>query len=122
MVEPPNRTVAKPPRVMVDTTVLFAGTGWPRWSYEVLRHALMGDFQLVLSPFVISQVRRNLVEKLPNQVQAFERWLALVPFESVRDPEPEEVMDNRHLVRDVSDIPDDSFLFGPPTCQSGKSD
>lgn len=38
-----------PHRVAVDTNVLIAGFGWPRWPYEVIQHAIVGDYQLVLS-------------------------------------------------------------------------
>ncbi len=90
---------------MVDATVLFAGTGWPRWSYEVLRHASMGDLELVLSPLVIEQARRNLASKFPQFTGAFDSWLELVRFDLVPDPKPEEVVENEYLVRDVSDVP-----------------
>jgi predicted nucleic acid-binding protein len=90
---------------MVDATVLFAGTGWPRWSYEVLRHALRGDFQLVLSPLLIKQVRRNLTKKLPNYLTAFETWLELVPFEAVADPTAVTFLENQTLLRDLKDVP-----------------
>ena len=40
-------------RVAVDATVLIAGSGWPRWPYEVLRAGLRGEIQLVVSPFVL---------------------------------------------------------------------
>jgi predicted nucleic acid-binding protein len=42
-------------RVMVDANVLFAGTLWPRFPYEVLRHAVLGDYQLVLSSRIIDE-------------------------------------------------------------------
>jgi len=73
---------------MVDATVLYAGTGWPRWSYEVLRYALRGDFRLVLSPLVIKQAKRNLVKKLPALVESFDAWLSPCPVEMVPDPRP----------------------------------
>ena len=59
MAPPSSPAAAKSLRVMLDTTVLIAGIAWPRWSYEVLRHALSGDFRLVLSPLVIKQARRK---------------------------------------------------------------
>ncbi len=90
---------------MVDATVLFAGIGWPRWSYEILRHAVRGDFQLFLSPLVVEQARRNLQDKLPNHVRSFETWLSLAPYKSIPDPEPAEVLENQSLVRDISDVP-----------------
>ncbi len=90
---------------MPDATVLFAGIGWPRWSYEILRHALRGDFRLVLSPLVIKQAQRNLEKKFPNSVPAFEEWLSHVSFEPIPDPKPQEILDNQTLVRDISDVP-----------------
>jgi predicted nucleic acid-binding protein len=41
--------------VMVDANILIAGSVWPRWPYEVLQHALRGDFQLVLSDYILQQ-------------------------------------------------------------------
>jgi len=40
-------------RVMVDANILVSGSVWPRWPYEVLQHALRGDFQLVLNQYVM---------------------------------------------------------------------
>jgi predicted nucleic acid-binding protein len=105
MVEHSEPAVANPLRVMVDATVLFAGTRWPRWSYEVLRHALRGDIQLVLSPLVIKQARRNLVEKFPEYVESFAAWLALVSFEEVADPTGTAIVEDQTLMRDLKDVP-----------------
>jgi len=51
---------------MVDANVLIAGIGWPRWPYALLQHAIAGDFQLVLSPYVIEEARRNLQRIVPD--------------------------------------------------------
>lgn len=53
-------------RVMVDANVLISGTGWPRFAYEILQHAIAGDFQLVLSPFVIDEARRHITRLFPE--------------------------------------------------------
>jgi predicted nucleic acid-binding protein len=90
---------------MLDTTVLFAGTVWPRWSYEMLRHALRGDFQLVLSPLVIEQARQHLAAAFPRQLEAFETWLELTPFELADDPTPAQLLENESLMRDRKDVP-----------------
>jgi hypothetical protein len=90
---------------MVDATVLYAGMGWPRWSHEVLRHAVSEDFRLVLAPVVIKQARKNLLEDLPDRAATFDAWLTLVPFELVSDPSPGDVANNNGLVRQVEDIP-----------------
>lgn len=70
-----------PLRVAVDANVLIAGFGWPRWPYEVLRHAEQGHFRLVLSPFVIAEARRRIAQHLPESVATFELFLRSVEHE-----------------------------------------
>lgn len=64
-------------RVMVDTTVLVAGSVWPRWPHEVLLAAYRGEFQLVLCPYVIDQARRVLKGRFPHTILTVLRiiWL-----------------------------------------------
>jgi predicted nucleic acid-binding protein len=92
-------------RVMVDATVLIAGVAFPRWPFEVLQHALRGDFHLVLSPLVIAPARKHLRRSFPAFAERFERFLTDVGYEEVPDPTPDEVGRNRQLVRDVDDVP-----------------
>ena len=90
---------------MVDATVLIAGSGWPRWPREVLLAGLRGEFQLVLSPYVIRQAHRNLGRRFPEHLERFEEFLFQANFELVPDPTPEEVAQHKGLVRDESNIP-----------------
>jgi predicted nucleic acid-binding protein len=90
---------------MVDATVLIAGSGWPRWPHEVLLAGLRGEFQLVLSPYVIRQAHRNLSKRFSEHLERFEEFLSQANFELVPDPTPEEVAQQKGLVRDESDIP-----------------
>jgi predicted nucleic acid-binding protein len=92
-------------RVMVDANILIAGTVWPRWSYEVLRHSLQGDFQLVLSQFVINQAARRISTRFPDYLDSFETFLRRRRFELVPDPSPEEIVAWQHIVRDLTDVP-----------------
>jgi len=39
-----SELVKRLPIVMLDATVLIAGSAFPRWPREVLRHALLGDY------------------------------------------------------------------------------
>ena len=94
----------KTPRVLTDANVLFAGSAFPRWPYEVLRHALAKDFQLVLCPLVIDQARLHLQKRFPEHLARFEAFLQKANYELVPDPTPEAVAANRHLIRDLSDI------------------
>ena len=61
---------------MLDANVLFAGILWPRWPYEVLQHGIQGDFQLVLTPLVIEQVRRTISARFASETERFEEFLS----------------------------------------------
>jgi predicted nucleic acid-binding protein len=92
-------------RVMVDANVLVAGLGWPRWPYAVLQHAVAGDFQLVLSPYVIEEARRNLQQIAPTALPSLDEFLALSDYEAIADPTSEILAAHHQLVRDPKDVP-----------------
>src|SRR5258706_3635041 len=92
-------------RVMVDANVLLAGNLWPRWPYEVLQHGINGDFQLVLAPLVIEQVRRTILTRFASDIGRFEDFLRQLDFEEAADPSPAEVAKHQDLVRDSTDVP-----------------
>lgn len=90
---------------MLDTTVLLAGTIWPRFPYEVLQHAFRGAYQPVLCPYILGQARRKFRELFPAYLEQFEALLTDLRYEEVADPTPEEVSANLDLMRDKTDIP-----------------
>ncbi len=92
-------------RVMVDANVLFAGVGWPRFLYEVLQHAVSGDYQLVLSSFVINEARRHILRLFPRVIEQFDTILAASNYEEVPTPSKDELTAHAGLVRDTQDIP-----------------
>jgi predicted nucleic acid-binding protein len=92
-------------RVFLDTNILLSGSAFPRWPYEVLQHALKGDFQAVISPTVTGEARRNLTDRFPAYLDRFENFMAGVDYELVDDPTLEEVEANKNLNRDFSDVP-----------------
>jgi predicted nucleic acid-binding protein len=92
-------------RVMLDTTVLVAGSAWPRWPREVLLAGLRGEVQLVLCPYMLDQAHRVLRKRFPGHLERFEAFLSLAPFELVSDPSPEELALHNGLVRDETDLP-----------------
>ncbi len=61
-------------RVMVDANILIAGSVWPRWSFEVLQHALRGDFHLVLSNYILQQARAHIQTCFPNYSDQFDEF------------------------------------------------
>lgn len=101
MATPPNDVL----RVMIDTNVLIAGMGWPRFPYEVLRHAVRGDFQLLLSPYTIAEARRHVTRLFPEELDTLEEFLVVSRFEAVEDPSQAELEEYPQFVRDVADIP-----------------
>ena len=92
-------------RVMVDANILIAGTGWPRFPYEVLQHAVQGDFTLVLSSLVIEEARLHILRLIPEMAERFEVFLRETDYEEVAAPTVEEVTANIRLVRDPKDVP-----------------
>ena len=92
-------------RVMVDTTVLIAGSGWPRWPHEVLLAGLRGEFQLVLCPYALEQAHRKLRERFPEHLKRFEESLSQAHLEIVADPSAAELEQHKGLIRDETDVP-----------------
>jgi predicted nucleic acid-binding protein len=101
MVSRPNPRL----RIMVDTNVLLSGIVWPRWPYEILRYVRQGHIELVLCPFIIAQVYRNVQKYFPDSLPYLGEVLALCDYTEVADPSPQEVESQAGLMRDLSDIP-----------------
>lgn len=93
------------PRVMVDANVLVAGLGWPRWPYALLQHAVAGDYQLVLSSYVVEEARRHLTRLALESLPDLEEFLLLCRHETVPDPTPAALAAHQNWVRDAKDVP-----------------
>lgn len=97
---------AKPlPRVMVDANVLAAGNAFPRWPYEVLRHALRGDYRMFLCSYLLEEARRTMSRAFPSGVDRLEQFLRDCRYEEVNDPSARLVKANLDLVRSAKDVP-----------------
>ncbi len=86
-------------RVAVDANVLIAGVVFPRWPYEVLQHAIKGDFALVLSPIVIREAKRHIKLQFPGFEREFEQFLEVIGYEEAPVPTEEEIAQYSRLVR-----------------------
>lgn len=102
MTEPPPDKL----RVMLDANVLLAGTGWPRFPYEVLRHALKGDYVAVVSNEIVEDARKYIQAAIGlNAVARFDQFLIDANVEVVEDPTAEQLAHYpADLVRDPDDI------------------
>jgi predicted nucleic acid-binding protein len=94
-----------PLRVAIDTNVLIAGLGWPRWQHEILKHAAKGDFTLILSPIVIQETKRRFNESLPHLAEGFASFLVSTNYELAPVPTKDEIEAHQSLVRQAKDIP-----------------
>lgn len=92
-------------RVLIDANLLFAGTGWPRFPYAVLQHAVKGDYQLVLSHYIVEEARNAVLEIMPHRLQQLEQFLQDSQYEEVAPASEDEINRNESLVRDVKDVP-----------------
>jgi len=92
-------------REMVDANILIAGSVWPRWSFEVLQHALRGDSHLVLSNYILQQARAHIQSRFPDYSDQFDDLLQACRYELVADATREQVAQHIDLVRDPSDVP-----------------
>lgn len=92
-------------RVMLDANVLVAGTIWPRFPGQVLNHAVIGDFRLVLTEYILEEARRHITRLRPDKLVNFEGILERIDFELVVEPSQAEIDRNNHLVRDLNDVP-----------------
>jgi predicted nucleic acid-binding protein len=91
-------------RVMVDANILVAGIGWPRFPYEVLQHAFLGDYQLVLTAQIINEARYSAQQVIPDRSHVLDAFLEEVEYELIPVPTEEEIQAHPDLVRDPKDI------------------
>jgi predicted nucleic acid-binding protein len=93
------------PRVFLDASVLIRGVTFPRFPYEVLRHAARKEIVAIVCPLVLDSARLYIKERFPDHQGAFEAMLELLDLEVAPDPLLEEVTAHGGLVRDPKDIP-----------------
>ncbi len=96
---PPNKL-----RVMVDANVLVAGIGWPRFPYEVLQHAFVEDYQLVLSERIIEEARYSAAGVIADRAAALEAYLTAVNYETTPTPSEAACIAHAMLSRDPKDV------------------
>jgi len=93
------------PRVFLDANVLIRGVTFPRFPYEVLRHAARKEIVAIVCPLVLDSARLYVRERFPDHQAALEALLELLDLEVAPDPSLEEVTAHAGLVRDPKDIP-----------------
>lgn len=90
---------------MLDSNVIISGITYPRYHFEILKHALKHEFKLVLSEIIVREVNKNIHKKFPAYVNDLKVFLLNCPFELVSPPQKADIAKNRDLIRDGGDIP-----------------
>ena len=74
-------------KLFIDTSVLFAASHSPTGSArDLLVVGVLGRVNLVISPFVIGETRRNLSRKSPHALPFFEAFLTRGLVHTVEPP------------------------------------
>ena len=82
----------RPIRVFFDASVLFAaGYSTSGYARDLIRLAVRGKLQMIVSQDVLDEVGRNMERKAPERVEAYRELLGLIDLEIVPDPANEEV-------------------------------
>jgi putative PIN family toxin of toxin-antitoxin system len=97
--------MTQPPRVFLDANILIRGVTFPRFPYEVLRHAARREIVAIVCPLVLDSVRLCVRERFPGYQEALDSLLEILDLQVVADPTFEEVGAHAGLVRDAKDIP-----------------
>ena len=79
-------------RVFLDASVLFS-TSYSKTgsSRDLLREAIRGNLEIVVSRHVLEEAERNLAQKAPGALPAFRELLALIAAEVAEKPALEEL-------------------------------
>lgn len=90
-------------RVMVDTNVLFSALLFPDGQAAKAFAVCIGEHELVLSSYVIEELKRVLAKKRPSSLKDFDLFLESVAFTYVYTPEnPQKGL---FSIRDEKDYP-----------------
>jgi predicted nucleic acid-binding protein len=77
------------PRVLVDSSVLFAAAYSVTGSaHDLLLAAIQGRVSLVLSPYVLTETERNILKRAPRAHPAFQRFRSALPYHLSQPTEP----------------------------------
>lgn len=90
-------------RIMLDTNVLFSMILFPGKSFEKLFAHITENHTLVLSTFVISELKYVTQRKFPGRLQFVDRFLSELSYELVYTPD--NIDYGMFDIRDLNDYP-----------------
>lgn len=89
-------------RIMLDTNVLLSALLFPGQKFDLLLANIFSCHELVLSNFLLDELRKVVAKKFPQKTDALERFISALSFEFVIVPENYE---QDVPIRDPNDYP-----------------
>jgi putative PIN family toxin of toxin-antitoxin system len=90
-------------RVMLDTNVLISLLLFPNPRMNAMMERIFTEHELVLSSFVVSELKDVVQRKFPAKMKAVDKFLLRMSYDLVYTPE--EMDETLFSIRDVKDCP-----------------
>jgi len=93
-------------RVVIDTTVWISGVFWQGIPYQILEMWKAGDFEIIVSEAILTEIGRKLNEKAVKfemETEVVNEWLDLIVVEAI-------FIQPQERIRAYRDPDDDMFL------------
>ena len=90
-------------RIMLDTNVLISALLFPGSKMNAMMDFIFTDNQLVLSSYVVDELKNVVKRKFPSKEIAINKLLTLMSFEYVYTPN--EMESGLFDIRDIKDYP-----------------
>lgn len=90
-------------RVMLDTNVLISALLFPGGRMSALMDIIFTQHELVLSSYVVDELKRVVRRKFPTKLLAVEKLLLTMRYEYVYTPT--EMDETLFAIRDIKDYP-----------------
>lgn len=91
-------------RVMLDTNVLISALLFPGSKLDAMMNCIFTQHQLVLSSYVVDELKRVVKRKFPQKENAINKLLMMMSFEYVYTPN--DIEGGLFDIRDEKDYPD----------------
>lgn len=90
-------------RIMLDTNVLISALLFPGGRMDVMMNCIFSQHQLVLSSYVVDELKSVVKRKFPKREKAIEKLLMMMSYEYVYTPK--DMDDSLFSIRDGKDYP-----------------
>jgi putative PIN family toxin of toxin-antitoxin system len=88
---------------MLDTNVLISALLFPNQRMNDMMECIFSQHQLVLSSYVVNELKNVVKRKFPKKEQAIEKLLMMMGYEYVYTPDL--IDDSLFSIRDMKDYP-----------------